>query len=709
MGQKTATTRERLPFYTQQSLGSIHASRPDSPSVGEAGDAPVMRPPRRRDTAKRRLRYYLPAAQWIPDYDGTLFLGDLLGGLSTACVIIPVALSYASNLAKIPPIYGLYAAAVGPIVYGILGSCAQMNVGPESALSLLIGETIRSQLGRKHSVSESVIITGTVTFLAGALTLLAGVLRLGFLDSVLSRPLLRGFITAVAVVIVFDQSIPALGLSALAEHTGVVHFSPIEKAVFVLRNLSNVHRLTMALSLSSIAILIITRTSKKRLAKRIPWIISIPDILLVVLVTTILTDALDLDLKGVAVLGHVDSRSVAPSWPVKDVTILRQSLSTAILCALLGFFETVVAGKSLGTKFNYHVSPNREMIALGGANIANSLFGALPVFASYSRSKVNVSSGGRTHLSGIICAICVIISLAFLLPLFFYVPKAVLSAIIVCVMFTLIQEAPHDVRFFLQTGGYAELGLMALVFLLTLFISLEFGIGAGVAVSLLRVVKHSQSPRVRILGRVPGTKDFLPVNEHAEDVENVPGCLLVRIPEPLYFANTGQLKDRLDRLEKYGDTKTHPSEPRRRLGEHNQRVVFDCSGVAACDAAAAQILHEICATYVERGVDVWFCGVPGRATLPRTNTTSSTAAAATPAHLQPVVAEDSLSPHSSAANSIINVTPASKAARGRIVWNRFVDAGIVDLVGGTAKFTSTIADAVDRESSPAGPMVGSTA
>ncbi|BFZ56258.1 hypothetical protein PYCC9005_003302 [Savitreella phatthalungensis] len=570
---QTSVKAQRLPFYTAQTIDSLPGSRPDTPTIGIE-----RRKPRRRDTARRRLQYYLPAARWIPAYEFKYLAGDILGGLSTACVIVPVSLSYAANLAKIPPVYGLYAAAVGPVVYSLLGSCAQMNVGPESALSLLIGETIRSQLGQSHSTREAITITATVTFLCGAMVFLAGLLRLGFLDSVLSRPLLRGFITAVAVVIVFDQSIPALGLSALAERTGVVHFSPIEKAAFVIRNLRHTHKYTAFLSLSTLVFLICTRTAKFKLKSRAPWIISVPDILLVVIGTTLLTNMLDLDLHGVAVLGHVDARPIAPSFPVRSTDIARKSLSTAVLCSLLGFFETVVAGKSLGNTFNYHVSANREMVALGAANLANSLFGALPVFASYSRSKVNISSGGRTHLSGVICAACIAIALALLLPLFYYVPKATLSSIVVVVMFTLIQEAPHDVHFFVKTRGYAELGLMSLVFLLTLIVSLEFGIGAGVAVSLLRVVKHSQSPRVRILGRLPGTQEFLPVNESPDEVENIEGCLLVRVPEPLYFANTGQLKDRLDRLERYGDTQVHPSEPPRRAHVQNQRVVFDFDG-----------------------------------------------------------------------------------------------------------------------------------
>ena len=519
-------------------------------------------------------------------------------------MIIPIALSYASNLAKIPPIYGLYGASVGPAVYAVLGSCGQMNVGPESALSLLIGETIRSQLGKHHSEAASVLITGIVTFLAGALVLIAGILRLGFLDSVLSRALLRGFISAVAVVIFFDQSITALGLNALAEHTGVAHYTPIEKAWFVITHLNQTHALTAGLSIATVVILAITRYFKFRFSSKYKWALGIPDILIVVILATFLTDYFDWDEQGVTVLGHIDTRPVRPNFPLRNVDYVRSSASTAVLVSILGFFETIVAGKTLGTQFNYTVSPNREMIALGIANISNSFFGALPVFASYSRSKINISSGGRTQMSGLICAIVVVLAMVFLMPAFYYLPKAVLSSIISVIMYTLLQEAPHDIKFFYKVRGWADLLLMAIVFIFTLVVSLEFGISVGVAVSLLRVIKHSQSPRIQILGRVKGTKEFVPVHED-EEVEHVDGFLLVRIPEPLIFANTGQLKDRLRRLELYGSAKVHPSEPRRRNPDHNVRVVFDLDGMSGIDAAAIQIFAEIVAEYKARQVSVY--------------------------------------------------------------------------------------------------------
>ena len=191
--------------------------------------------------------------------------------------------------------------------------------------------------------------------------------------------------------------------------------------------------------------------------------------------------------------------------------------------------------------------------------------------------------------------------------------KGVLSAMISVVAYSLIEEAPHDIRFFLRISGYSELTLMTLIFFATFLWNLKIGIAVGIGLSLLRLLRHSTRPRIQILGRVPGTKEFENAELLAgseETVEMVPHCLIVKIPEPLTFANTGSLKDRLRRLE---SGSAHPALPTKRK-EHNKNIIFDVHGVTSLDPAAAQVLLEIVADYVERGTRVFFCRVPGRRT-----------------------------------------------------------------------------------------------
>jgi MFS superfamily sulfate permease-like transporter len=178
------------------------------------------------------------------------------------------------------------------------------------------------------------------------------------------------------------------------------------------------------------------------------------------------------------------------------------------------------------------------------------------------------------------------------------------------VAWSLIEEAPTDIRFFLRIRGWSELILMAIIFFSTIFYSLPLGIAAGVGLSIIYVIRHSTRPRIQILGRIPGTDDFENAEEFPEAIEFIEGCLIVKIPEPLTFANTGDLKNRLRRLELYGSTSVHPALPRVRSPEHNLNIIFDVHAVTSLDGSGAQVLAEIVNAYRARGVRVFFCRVP---------------------------------------------------------------------------------------------------
>ena len=300
---------------------------------------------------------------------------------------------------------------------------------------------------------------------------------------------------------------------------------------------------------------------------------------------------------------------------------IREAMSTSFLIALLGFFESSVAAKSLGGGESrpgegiqgMTLSPNRELIALGVANIVGGCFMALPAFGGYGRSKVNASTGGVTPMSSMLLSVLTVICVLFLLPYFYYIPKAVLSSMISVVAYSLIEEAPPDVLFFIRIRGWSELALMSIIFFATFFYSLGLGIALGVGLSILKVIRHSTKPRIQILGKVPGSQDrFESAENNPSELEFIEGCLIVKIPEPLTFANTGDLKNRLRRLELYGTTAAHPALPRVRAPEHNKNVIFDVHGVTSIDGSGTQVFSEIIDQYVKRGVRVFFCRLPER-------------------------------------------------------------------------------------------------
>ncbi|OLN87580.1 putative sulfate transporter [Colletotrichum chlorophyti] len=575
-----------------------------------------------KDTLWMYLSYYIPLLTWLPQYKWSYLKGDLVAALTLASLYLPMALSLADNLAHVPPINGLYAFVFNPFVYAIFGSAPQMVVGPEAAGSLLVGSVVRGSIDHdksdEYNAELQAKICGVVAGMAGAVVFLAGLARLGFLDSVLSKPFLRGFISAIGFVIAVDQAIPELGLAKLAAEVGVGHGSSMDKLEFIFSSLDRVHKLTFIVAGVSFVIMMTMRELKKHLQPKYPGVAYIPDRFFVVVIAAILSWRFDWESKGVEILGPVKAVSgglFTFRWPFQTSHMehIREAMGTSFLIALLGFFESSVAAKSLSSSDSVQViqlSPNRELVALGAANIVGACFMSLPAFGGYGRSKLNKQTGGKTPMSSIFLSLITLLAVLFLLPYFYYLPKPILSSMITVVAWSLLEEAPHDIAFFLRIRGWTELGLMAVIFVSTIFYSLTLGMAIGVGLSLLQVIRHSTRPRIQILGRIPGTHRFENAELNPDRLEFVEGCLIVKIPEPLTFANTGELKARLRRLELYGTSMAHPALPRLRGEHHNKNVIFDIHGVTSLDGSGTQVLEEIVRNYRERGVRVFFSRGP---------------------------------------------------------------------------------------------------
>jgi MFS superfamily sulfate permease-like transporter len=370
---------------------------------------------------------------WLPQYKWSYLKGDLVAAITVAGMYLPMALSLADNLAHVPPINGLYSFVFNPLIYALLGSCPAMVVGPEAAGSLLVGTVVKSSVDKRGGEYDSMLhakICGVVAGMAGATVFIAGLTRLGFLDSVLSRPFLRGFISAIGFVIFVDQLVPELGLTKLEEQTpGVGHGSSMDKLTFIFGNVGKIHIPTATVAGVSFLIIMVCREVKRRLQPRYPSVAYFPDRFLVVVLSAVLAWKLDWEGEGIAILGRVRPATSHPftfRWPLQPshMTHMRDAIGTSFLIALLGFFESSVAAKSLGGQdlFGIQLSPNRELIALGTANLVGACFMSLPAFGGYGRSKVNRSTGGVTPMSSILLSLITLISVLFLLPYFYYLP-----------------------------------------------------------------------------------------------------------------------------------------------------------------------------------------------------------------------------------------------------------------------------------------------
>ncbi|KAF3491026.1 Lpz3p [Arthroderma uncinatum] len=571
------------------------------------------------------LAYYVPFFTWITQYKWSYLRGDFISALTVSSIYIPMCLSLASNVAHLPAINGLYSFIFHPFIYSILGSSSMLIVGPEAAGSLLVGTVVRNTVDDGKGIDDDArgnsAIAGIVVGMAGAMTLIGGITRLGFVDNILSRPFLRGFISAIGFMIMVDQFVPEMGLSERAKDVMLgTHGSSAEKLMFLFRNVQYSHVLTCAVSFSTFAIIMVFRVLKKHMEPRYPGVVFIPDQFLVVVLSAVLTWHLEWDKKGLAILGNVKGPSnlFKFEWPFQADRIehIRSAMSTSFIISLLGFFESSVAAKGIRSATKGGIegmtySPNRELVALGVANMVGGCFMGLPAFGGYGRSKLSAATGSKTPMSGIFVALITLTCVIWLLPYFYYLPMAVLSALISVVSYTLIEECPEDIRFFIRIRGWSELTLMLLIFFSTVFYSLYLGIALGMGLSLLQIIRHATKPRIQILGKVHGTRDrFENAEIHPERVEFIAGSLIVKIPEPLTFANTGDLKNRLRRLEFYGTNAAHPALPRVRSPEHNKNIIFDIHGVTSIDGSGVQVLSEIIEEYVSHGVRVFFCRIP---------------------------------------------------------------------------------------------------
>ncbi|KAI8622375.1 sulfate transporter family-domain-containing protein [Chytriomyces sp. MP71] len=633
-------------------------------------------------TIHTRARYYVPVLAWLPTYNTSNLANDAIAGASVACLLIPQALSYAQAIIRIPPIYGLYTCFTPLVTYALLGNSRTLSVGPEALVSILVGAAVRER--GFVSMQETIAVANLLAFLVGVFTFALGFFRLGFLDSVLSRALLRGFVTAVAFVVVIDQLPNLLAIGDPASppidspsNAAVIldglpiapaaddHRSPIETLLHIIANLSKTHAPTATISAVSVVFLLAFKFYKA-LSYTPPSLKLIPEILILVASSTLLSATFRWDSSlGVSILKDVEGGFRAPSLPTGlTLSNIRYYVLSSILIAVIGFVESIVIGKTYATKHHYSVSPNRELVALGLSNLFGSLFGAWPAFGSLGRSAVNDAAGAKTQVAGLVTGFVVLGTMLYLLPLFYYLPKCVCSAIIVVAALKLIEW--HDVEFLLRVQAWSDIGLLLLTFVTTLVVSIEVGTLISVGTSLLLVLDHTTKTRISILGRVRTVdtlthevKDkFRPISKQDAGVDGIDGILMLRLEEGLFFGNCGQLKERLKRVEMFGDLHVHPGEaPRTRQrqrtpsvswrtgrggrsreasvvpsdeaffdGDHGgddddaylesaisygseselQAVIFEVSAVGNIDASATQTLLEVVESYHARNITVCF-------------------------------------------------------------------------------------------------------
>lgn len=470
-------------------------------------------------------------------------------------------------------------------MYFFFGTSRQLSIGPDAMSSLLVGNTVSSNPSFLPGAVAPVL-----SFFVGIFLLALGLFRVGFLDNILSRPLLAGFVNAVSITIFMEQLEPLFGIPGSKAHGW-------HKALNWLKHLGETNWVTLGIAAVSIWILAMMKWIKSKY----PKIKVFPETILVLIIALVVSHFFKFQERfGIAVLGPVSKGFKTPAPPALNQTDLVQAiLPDALLIAIVGFVEHIVIAKVYAVKHNYQISPNRELVALGVSNLTGSFFNTYPTFGAITRSSVADALGATSQVFCLVAATVVLFTMLFMGPILYDLPRGAMAAIITVASIGLFEL--HDLIFLFRIRAWKELAQLVITFCLTIVLGLELGIFISLGISIFFIIKHTTYPHITILGNVPETDKYKDVAQHETII--FPDILIVRIEDPLYFANIEQVRTLLMRIERLGDIKAHPGEQGRAVAPLHALIIH-AANIPSMDASAIQVLHEMMEDYRERNIFV---------------------------------------------------------------------------------------------------------
>ncbi|WP_075341871.1 SulP family inorganic anion transporter [Tenacibaculum agarivorans] len=523
-----------------------------------------------------KLHRIIPLLEWLPNYKKTQFKADLIAGLTVATVLIPQGIAYAL-IAGLPPIYGLYSALIPQIIYAIFGSSRQVAIGPVATDSLIVAASV-STMALMGSESY-IMIAIFLAFLVGTIQFLMGVFRLGFIVNFLSRPVITGFTSAVAVTIGLNQLRNFLGVDFLQSDQVHVLLEDIFSRILEV----NV-KTTVLGGITCIIIVILRRIHKK-----------IPNALIVVVLSIILMSVFKNFFSEVDIVKGIPSGLPSFSLPELNFGLIRELLPMAFTLVMVGYLETISIGKYLESQQEeYKIDPNQELIALGLSNIFGSFFKSYPSTSSFSRSAINFDAGAKTGMAAFISAALVMLTLLYLTPVFYYLPKTVLAAIIIVAVLRLVNVKEAK---FLWKANILDFWLLIATFCSTLIFGIEYGILIGVSLSLIVLIFRTSRPNVVELGKVPESDFYRNKNRFSEVVLD-DEILVFRFDAQIFYANSSYFRERLEAMvdQKGGQLKL---------------IVLDAESINRVDSTGIEMLKQQIQFYKNKGITFYLAGVKG--------------------------------------------------------------------------------------------------
>lgn len=531
----------------------------------------------------------LQLPDWLRQYQRPWLSGDLTAGLIVTVMLIPQSLAYAM-LAGLPPQIGLYASILPLLAYAFFGSSMTLAVGPVAVASLMTASAL-TPLAAPGSESY-LMLAVLMALMSGLILFIAGLLRLGFLAYFLSHPVISGFISGSAILIAIGQLKYLLGISLpsgsiITTVTGLVH------------QISAINTNTAIIGIAALIFLFFARSALAPLLKAAGLPTKVAELLsklapmAVVILSTAVVASTGLDQSAqVAIVGQVPSGLPDIALPQISWQQTHALWLPALLISLVGFVESVSVAQSLALKRGQRISPDRELLGIGAANIASALSGGYPVTGGFARSVVNFSAGANTPAAGVISAVLMAIVISAFTGWFYYLPVSVLAATIIVAVLGLLDW--HTLR---EAWRYdkADAVSLLLTFAGVIFLGVEEGILLGVALSLAVLVWRSSHPHMAVVGRVPGTEHFRNIDRH--QVDTLSGLIALRIDESLYFANAQIIEEKVEALiQSNTDTRT---------------VLMILSAVNQLDSTALAMLTDMQKDLAARNITLQFAEIKG--------------------------------------------------------------------------------------------------
>ncbi|MDX1637849.1 MAG: sulfate permease [Balneolaceae bacterium] len=517
----------------------------------------------------------LTISKWLTGYTRQAFRSDLSAGVTVGVMVIPQGMAYAV-LAGVPAIYGLYASLVPLLLYPLFGTSRHLSVGIVAIDMLIVAAGVG--LVADPGTDEYIALVILLAILVGITQIAMSVARLGFIVNLLSKPVIIGFTTSAPLIISFSQ------LGNLAGIDLVQSQYIYDIVVDLAEKWERYHLVTLAIGGAGILLLGLSR-------KYFP---TAPEALLLVILSSLLVWGLSLDDRGVEVVGDIQGGLPAPMLPSVSFESVRRLIPTILTLSLVQFMNVVTLGRTFASKHKYTISPNKELMAIGTANLFGGFFRSLPVSGSFSRTAVNEQAGAKTPFTNVFAALVVGLTLLFLTPFFYYVPMPALSAIIIVASLGLIE--PRQIRYLFRTkerDGYIALFTFATI----LLIGIQEGILLGVAASLVGVLVRTSRPNVAELGHISGSHFFRDIDRYPE-ADRIRGLLVLRVDASFSFNNAEFFKE-------YIISKSETDN--RRI----EAVIIEGRSINDLDTTAIEALQNVVENLQELNIDLHFAGLKG--------------------------------------------------------------------------------------------------